>query len=63
MLEVKEVREVIQLFDKMNILLFGIGRADVMAKRRRLSQEQIDRLLDKGAVAEAFGHYFDIEWN
>lgn len=61
MLEVKEVREVIQLFDKMNILLFGIGRADVMAKRRRLSQEQIDTLLDKGAVGEAFGHYFDIE--
>jgi len=60
MLALKEVKEVIQIFDKMNVLLFGIGRADVMASRRRLSQEQIDLLLNKGAVGEAFGHYFDI---
>jgi len=60
MLEVKEIREVIQLFDNMNVLLFGIGRADVMARRRQLSEEQVDMLLQKGAVGEAFGHYFDI---
>jgi len=60
MLQVKEVREVIQYFDKMNVLLFGIGRADVMGRRRQLSEEQIDMLLHKGAVGEAFGHYFDI---
>ena len=60
MLQVQEVREVIQLFDKMNLLLFGIGRADIMARRRQLSEEQIDILLQKGAVGEAFGHYFDI---
>ncbi len=63
MLELKEVTEVIQLFDKMNVLLFGIGRADVMAMRRSLSQDQIDIILNRGAVGEAFGHYFDIKGN
>ena len=44
----------------MDTLVFGMGRADVMASRRNLSQEKIDDIINKGAVAEAFGHYFDI---
>ncbi|MDY0236621.1 MAG: sugar-binding domain-containing protein [Gudongella sp.] len=55
-----EIREVLQMMDKMNILLFGIGRADELAQRRRLPIEKIDNLLKEGAVAEAFGHYFNI---
>lgn len=56
-----EIKEAIELIDNMTILIFGLGRADIMANRRNLSKEKIDGLLKSGAVAEAFGHYFDIE--
>lgn len=58
-----EIKEAIDLIQNMGILLFGLGRADTMAKRRNLPKEKIDELLRNGAVAEAFGHYFDIEGN
>lgn len=61
MLKNKEINELVNLIENMNTLLFGIGRADTMAKRRNLSQKKIDSLLDKGSVAEAFGHFFNIE--
>lgn len=60
MLKNEEINESINLIENMNTLLFGIGRADTMAKRRNLNQEKIDSLLDKGSVAEAFGHFFNI---
>ncbi|MFY9214473.1 MAG: sugar-binding transcriptional regulator [Tissierellaceae bacterium] len=56
----KEVKESIDTINKMNVLIFGIGRADTMAERRKLPKEKVDELLSKKAVAEAFGHYFDI---
>lgn len=58
-----EIRESIDLINKMRILVFGIGRADVMAGRRSLPKERMDFLKGHGAVAEAFGHYFDIKGN
>lgn len=57
---ITDVQDVLKLINNMNILIFGIGRADIMAERRQLSQEKIHKLIEKGAVAEAFGHYFDI---
>ena len=57
----EEVNESINLIENMDTLVFGIGRADTMARRRNLSQENIDFLLDKGSVAEAFGHFFNIK--
>lgn len=62
-LTLPNINEIIKLIEKMNVLVFGIGRADTMAKRRNLPKEKIDELLSKGAVAEAFGHYFDINGN
>jgi len=59
----QEIKESIELIKNMGILLFGIGRADTMANRRNLSKERIDSLMKSGAVAEAFGHYFDIHGN
>lgn len=55
-----EIKETLELIEKMNILVFGIGRADTMANRRSLTDEQMRYLEEKGAVAESFGHYFDI---
>ena len=62
-LKIPDVKEVIELIEEMDILVFGIGRADTMAERRQLPKSKIDELIKKGAVAEAFGHYFDIAGN
>ena len=62
-LKISDIKEVMDLIKNMDILIFGIGRADTMAKRRQLPQDKINKLIEKGAVAEAFGHYFDIEGN
>lgn len=53
------IQEVITFSRKADILLYGVGRADTMAKRRGLSLAHTDQLLAKGAVAEALGHYFN----
>ena len=58
LLKEKEIREVVDLIRKTQILVLGIGRADKMAKRRGLSEEEITDLLESGAVGEAFGTYF-----
>lgn len=57
----EEIKKSVELINNMNTLVFGIGRADTMAKRRNLSDDKIGELLNKGSVAEAFGHYFDIK--
>ena len=57
----KEIKESIDLINDIDTLVFGLGRADTMAERRDLDKSHIKRLLDGGAVAEAFGHYFNIE--
>lgn len=59
LLQVPEINETVNLIKKMDILVFGIGRADTMAERRQLSQRSIEELITKGAVAEAFGYYFN----
>lgn len=55
---IKKILESIQAID---ILVFGVGKASVMADRRVLEQSEIDHILGKGAVAESFGYYFNKE--
>ncbi|HHW03692.1 MAG TPA: sugar-binding transcriptional regulator [Thermoanaerobacterales bacterium] len=55
------IKEVIATIRQASILLHGIGGAEEMARRRGLSEEEIDQILKKGAVAEAFGFYFNRE--
>ncbi len=57
---IKEVQENIK---KSNVLVYGIGKADEMAKKRGLNEEKINVLKEQGAVGEAFGCYFDIKGN
>jgi len=59
LLKEPSIKEIVELIDDIDILVFGIGRADSMANRRGLSDEEIDNLLKKGAVSEAFGYYFN----
>ncbi len=54
-----EISDVIESINNADILLYGIGRADEMGKRRGLNEALLKDLLEKGAVGEAFGHYFD----
>jgi len=53
------IKYILSYIAKIDVLLFGVGRADVMAKRRFLNQKEIDGILQKGAVAESFGYYFN----
>ncbi len=54
-----EIRKTLELIQNSNVLVFSIGRADEMVKRRKLSQEKANYIMDKSAVGEAFGHYFN----
>lgn len=54
------IREVVDVIKNADILVHGIGRADIMARHRHLSEDFIDKLLDEGAVGEAVGQYSDI---
>lgn len=63
LIKVPEIQELVDIIKKLDILMFGIGRADKMAKRRNLSEDQFKELEKGHAVAEAFGYYFDINAN
>ncbi|MEG0051128.1 MAG: sugar-binding domain-containing protein [Terrisporobacter sp.] len=54
-----EIHNTLELIQNSNVLVFGIGRADEMVKRRKLSEEKAKDIMDKEAVGEAFGHYFN----
>ena len=62
----KNYQEIKSVFDKMariNIFMFGIGRADALADWRNVPLSEKRDILSAGAVGEAFGHYFDIDGN
>lgn len=63
MVKEKSVKDILDIIYSANVLIYGIGRADEMARRRGLSNEEIEMLKLKGAVGEAFGYYFDREGN
>ncbi|WNQ11013.1 sugar-binding domain-containing protein [Paenibacillus aurantius] len=53
------IRELIEVIRSARIVLHGIGEANVMAKRRRADEATFSALAREGALAEAFGYYFD----
>jgi len=53
------VREVVDMIRSARIVVHGIGDAVTMARRRKLRDETRDELVKDGALAEAFGYYFD----
>jgi central glycolytic genes regulator len=55
----KEIRDIVDNINNSNILIYGIGRADVMARKRGLAADKIIELKVEGAVGEAFGYYFN----
>lgn len=60
MYEDPQIKGVVDDIAKINYLVFGIGNAEDMAKRRQTPKDQWEAIKSKGAVSESFGHYFDI---
>ncbi len=56
-----QVREAWELLRGADVLLYGAGRASVLAQRRGLGEDAQRELLSRGAVAEALGFYFDAQ--
>lgn len=54
-----EIKKALDYMKKTDILVFGIGKADEMAKKRRIEEDKLDYIIKKGGVGEAFGHFFD----
>ncbi|MFD2614000.1 sugar-binding transcriptional regulator [Paenibacillus gansuensis] len=55
------IQDIVQHIRKARIVIHGIGDAMVMARRRRVGEDTVRILQEKGALAEAFGYYFDKE--
>lgn len=53
------IREMITLYEQVDIVVHGIGAAQEMALRRNSTEQEQQLLEQKGAVAEAFGYYFN----
>lgn len=56
-----DFKEIAKRIKAIDLLLFGIGRADTMARRRGLNKNLSKDILKKGGVGEAFGNFFSIE--
>lgn len=59
MMEEEDIKNILDTIHNANMLIYGIGRADQMARRRGLSSEEIQKIEQVGAVGEAFGYYFN----
>ena len=56
-----QIQNILQKIAKTDIIIFGIGNAIKMAKRRNEPFEILEYLEAKEAVAESFRHYFNKE--
>lgn len=61
MMKLPEVKETLELLQRADLVVHGVGRADSMAQRRHLSAEALELLKKQRAVGEAFGDFFNIE--
>ncbi|WP_281891193.1 sugar-binding transcriptional regulator [Paenibacillus sp. YYML68] len=57
------ITEIIAFIRQARMVVHGMGDAMVMARRRKVDPATTATLLQDGALAEAFGYYFDREGN
>ncbi|MGM0420193.1 MAG: sugar-binding transcriptional regulator [Bacillota bacterium] len=55
------IQKTLDVLSKANILIHGVGNAQEMSTRRGMDQAEIDEILSRGAIGEAFGYYFNID--
>lgn len=60
-MELPEVREVLEIIERADVLLHGVGRADDLAHHRRLSEAEAAEMFRRGGVAEAYGYFFNAQ--
>jgi len=53
------IKEMMDLYDRTNIVIHGIGDAKEMARRRNSSDDELTKIIEAKAVGEAFGYYFN----
>jgi central glycolytic genes regulator len=53
------IKQILDLAKEADLLVHGIGTAEVMAQRRKLPEEIISKIRQLGAVGESFGYYFN----
>ncbi|WP_053218677.1 sugar-binding transcriptional regulator [Virgibacillus senegalensis] len=53
------VKEILQLIRQADVVIHGIGDAQTMARRRKASEQVLQKIIAGNAVSEAFGYYFD----
>ena len=56
--KLSDVNETLELLQRADVVLYGIGRADDMGTKRQLSAELLRSVLQRGGKAEAYGCYF-----
>lgn len=61
MLRLPDVREVMELIQRADVILHGVGCAEEMLRDAKVSAGQVKKLLADGAVGESFGAYYDRE--
>ncbi|WP_044892993.1 sugar-binding transcriptional regulator [Bacillus alveayuensis] len=61
MIEEPAIKEVLELIKSANVVIHGIGDAITMAERRKTASEDMKKIKENDAVAEAFGYYFNQE--
>lgn len=53
------IQEMMDLYERTNIIIHGIGDAFEMARRRNSNDEEMQLIKEAGSVSEAFGYYFN----
>ena len=61
MLRLPDVREVMELIQRADVILHGVGCAEEMLKDSKVAPSLARKLLAEGAVGESFGAYYDRE--
>jgi len=53
------IKEIVGVIRSARIIVHGIGDASVMARRRKAEPLEVEEMVDRGAMAESFGFYFN----
>ena len=61
MKKIQEIAEMLDMLERADVVLHGIGRADDMAEKRQLSAALHREVLENGGVGEAYGCYFSVD--
>lgn len=55
------ISDVLSIIERINVLIFGLGNAMKMAKRRKADKNVLELIKKENLVAETFGYFFDEE--